>query len=563
MTPTFTENSSKAALHEDEVPGGEAALMWRCPVYEALPAEVEVSAIAGGVRYVLPPATGIPRPVGPLLIGFGLIPIGMGASFMALSLGILEAPFPFNLFILFVWLVPIAFVLIGLALTWLGAFYLVGRTEIELTRDSLSGAMRVGPFRWRGTRRRGKVLHLALELSRSDDEALQPASCQLTAECQGARRLVLAHGQSNSTLAAVADHLSQRWMETGGKASLPVQEVEPGASSLRAWRRAPANRLAANAGCAMLFNYFFFGIFLAAGCLCFGLIASALVRGDPGNNLQGKFPIKYLWILFPFPFIAVGAGGLIHHLRERSLVGLSPELKAASGSKADGMAESPRAALPMIPEVVTTPGSMLAHRLAWSDSPGLAVVGFLVLLLMCSGILTPVVYNVIGVLRVGNLIGPAVMAGFFVLILGLFWVLLAGSLVKNWRLWRLGQPIVEISSHPLYPGETCEVQFSFPGTMRLDSLELTILCEEEVRFQEESDTHIQTRCVYRQMLDDSQPGVSHRFQVPTGAMHSFEAPNNKVRWLVRIEGQTAGMFGVKFKNAFPLAVHPPREGGAW
>jgi hypothetical protein len=130
--------------------------------------------------------------------------------------------------------------------------------------------------------------------------------------------------------------------------------------------------------------------------------------------------------------------------------------------------------------------------------------------------------------------------------------MLAGAVVRNLRLWRLGQPVVEVSRHPLRPGEDCELLVSLPGEMRLRSLEVTILCEEEARYRQGTDTRTEARCVHREAPGEAR----HRFRVPPGAMHSFEAANNKVRWLVRLEGRAAGPLGVKFKHDFPLAVHP-------
>src|SRR5262249_31198403 len=142
---------------------------------DALPAELEVVATADRARYVLPRPPGVPGCIGPLLIGFGLFPLVMGVVFIVLTLRVLAAPFPFNLAIVPLLIVPSAFVLIGLALIFLGAFFLAGRTEVELTGDALSAAMRVGPFRWRGRRRRGQVLRLTVEYPRGPDEAAQAA----------------------------------------------------------------------------------------------------------------------------------------------------------------------------------------------------------------------------------------------------------------------------------------------------------------------------------------------------------------------------------------------------
>lgn len=535
----------------------------------ALPAEVEVVSTRDGVRYVLPPQTGIPRGVGVLLLIFGLIPLAMGLWFGSLVLRTFDDPFPFNLFVLLLLVVPVFFGLVGLALLFLGAFFLAGRTEIELTRDSLSAAMRVGPFRWRGRRYRNQVLQLNVERLRSTATEALPVNGTLVAECDKGRRLSLAFSHPESLLTTLADHVAQQWAEIGGEPPLPVRHVGGTPSPSRSWRRSQVSALAEGSGCARVFNYAFFGAFFVAGCTCLCLIGTALVRGDPDNHLQGDFPFKYLWGLFPIPFLAVGAGGLLYHLRRRSRGGLSPEQQAAGPV---ATVDSPHDALPTIPSLATTPGTELAHRVPWSDSPVVGVVLFLVLLLICSGVLTPMVYNVLQMVRIGkNVLDAVLSSGFFLLFLGVVWVLLVGAVIHNWRQWRLGQPIVELSACPLFPGETYDIMFSLPETMRLSGVTVTILCEEEARYREGTDTRTETRCTYREELV-KRPGPEawtlppsegrHRFRVPPGAMHSFETSNNKIRWLVRIERKAAGAFTVNFKHDFPLLVHPPQGGRA-
>src|SRR5262249_60836321 len=113
------------------------------------------------------PAPGIPRIIGAGLIGFGMFPLVMGVAFIIFALSLLNTPFPFNLFVLLMLVVPSGFVAVGLGLMFLGAFFLAGRTEIELAGDTLSASMCVGPLRWRGRRRLGPGARRTLASSRS------------------------------------------------------------------------------------------------------------------------------------------------------------------------------------------------------------------------------------------------------------------------------------------------------------------------------------------------------------------------------------------------------------
>jgi hypothetical protein len=100
---------------------------------------------------------------------------------------------------------------------------------------------------------------------------------------------------------------------------------------------------------------------------------------------------------------------------------------------------------------------------------------------------------------------------------------------------------------------------------------VAILCEEYAASGHESETepNAQKRSVHREeMLRQDELvirrseacRVCRRFTVPAGAMHSFEASHNRVTWMVCVEGQTAGLLGVKFRHEHPMAVLPRQEG---
>src|SRR5262249_13887887 len=97
----------------------------------------------------------------------------------------------------------------------------------------------------------------------------------------------------------------------------------PGSNPSRRWR--------SRSGCFVLaFASVFCGGFLLAGVFAAVMIVSDLLAGDPNNNLEGDFPWKYLWALFPLPFILVGAGGFIALWFSRRTLGQSPEQQRAA-----------------------------------------------------------------------------------------------------------------------------------------------------------------------------------------------------------------------------------------
>jgi hypothetical protein len=98
---------------------------------------------------------------------------------------------------------------------------------------------------------------------------------------------------------------------------------------------------------------------------------------------------------------------------------------------------------------------------------------------------------------------------------------------------------------------------------------LTLVCEEEVSYRQGTDTRTEKRRVHEQELYLEQElaidrGGSHEvrrsFRLPPGAMHSFEASHNKVRWRIESEGKIPSWPDLKVH--FPLIVYPPRDGGS-
>jgi hypothetical protein len=162
------------------------------------------------------------------------------------------------------------------------------------------------------------------------------------------------------------------------------------------------------------------------------------------------------------------------------------------------------------------------------------------------------------------------MAGFFVLFVGVLWTIVTGLFVKEWRLWRLGHPVVEVAAVPLYCGEECGLVVTLPGPARLRRLRIAVLCEEAVSYTEGTTTRKETRRVHEEELARQEGLAIERWapfrlrgsvRVPPGAMHAFKAEHNEVRWLVRVEGEAERLIPLKFTHDYPLPVRPARGYG--
>ncbi len=128
----------------------------------------------------------------------------------------------------------------------------------------------------------------------------------------------------------------------------------------------------------------------------------------------------------------------------------------------------------------------------------------------------------------------------------------------------VGSTVVEISDHPLQPGGRYQLFVMQMGRMRLRSLRIRLVCEEESFFRQgtdvRSDQHI---ALSKDLLAESSVRVDPmapweqqlEFELPHNVMHSFSATNNSVRWRLVVSGEARPW--PSFCRSFPLVVHPP------
>jgi hypothetical protein len=124
---------------------------------------------------------------------------------------------------------------------------------------------------------------------------------------------------------------------------------------------------------------------------------------------------------------------------------------------------------------------------------------------------------------------------------------------------------VEVSRHPVEVGERFTLHFTQHGPLRTNSIDVRLVCEEEVQYRVGTDTRTETRVVYEQQLV-SELGLHITLQrplqaafeltIPERAMHSFEMPCNTVRWRVVTRGDVPRF--PDFERSAPLVVVPAR-----
>jgi hypothetical protein len=232
--------------------------------------------------------------------------------------------------------------------------------------------------------------------------------------------------------------------------------------------------------------------------------------------------------------------------------------------------------LPTVPAVDYSgkPGTMLHYRLMSGDNhPGCMLGCVFCFMLAWWGFISFWGYGLVQ----GHLQDPAAWANAPVWVKGWLWFqtifflpfALAGLWLVGYFLWHVYRTLghrrsrVEVSAQPLHPGDEFEVFISQFGPLRLKSLRVLFVCQEEASYGQGTNVRTETRRVEEvEVVREEALAIARGFpyqvhckvRVPARAMHSFEAKRNKIRWLVIIAGDVAGW--PSFERTFPAIVHP-------
>ena len=156
-------------------------------------------------------------------------------------------------------------------------------------------------------------------------------------------------------------------------------------------------------------------------------------------------------------------------------------------------------------------------------------------------------------------------------------MLLASIVVTRWAtrycyrqlrfFTRVGTTMMEISHHPLLPGSRCEGFLLLSGSMKLRSLRLELVCEEQATYRQGTDLRIESHPAFKEEIAvlkncdlRSDRVLEHKFQfsIPESAMHSFRGEHNQVQWKLVVRGRPESL--ARFTRSFLLIVHPRNPG---
>jgi hypothetical protein len=287
---------------------------------------------------------------------------------------------------------------------------------------------------------------------------------------------------------------------------------------------------------------------------------------DPNVVVLWRGSNWWIWLILvvPVSFVVIGGGGLAYRLLHW---GKSAERQAAMLRRmqehdlfgGNGGREFP--CIPPGADITNSPGTKLKYRLPIATSPGWALFGVLLACVLWNGIVA--VFAAIAVR--GHIEGrpdwfltlfivPFVLVGIAAIVFFIRQFLVTTGIGPTW---------VEISDHPLHPGQRCRLFVCQSGRLSVNSIKVLLVCQEEATYRQGTNTRRETRQVYqaevfRREGFEVQRGLPFEAEcelsVPAGAMHSFKANHNEISWRLVVKGDLAGW--PDYQRSFPVIVRP-------
>ena len=282
--------------------------------------------------------------------------------------------------------------------------------------------------------------------------------------------------------------------------------------------------------------------------------------------LPDKTPDFWLMLLIVGSLLLIGGGGMVlaylqYGISRERRKAITQDRPALDLLKENVLSTDRFPSIPSDADIIDSPGTHLRYRLPRIEGafwPMFAASLFGLSWLAVSLILLVSVINGIWNSQVDWL---------FVTLL------LVSMLVTNWAaryffrqmqlLLRVGMTLLEISHHPLLPGSDCKGFFFHSGSMKLRSIKLSLVCEEQATYRQGTDMRFESHRAFKQeisVLDrhylQSDQGLEHEFNfsIPESAMHSFRSEHNQVQW--KLVAQIKPESLPRFKRSFLIIVHP-------
>lgn len=270
---------------------------------------------------------------------------------------------------------------------------------------------------------------------------------------------------------------------------------------------------------------------------------------DPTDAVLNKGITADLWWgLMPLIFVAVGGGGMYFSLRsgrgrlKGSQAMWLPKVKGAAADAARGQA-----------------GPVVLK----STSPFMKLLGTLAVAAIWNGIVSVFIIDMISGWRRGK---PDMCLTAFLIPFELVGLVMLGAVVYYALACLNPRVKLAVSSARIRLGETISLGWQFSGRYeRITKLSITLEGREKATYQRgtntTTDTHVFAKIPLFSADTPEQIGQGKAaVVVPTDTMHSFEARNNKIEWVVKVQGEIPRWPDVKDEYAIVvLPADMPKE----
>jgi len=291
---------------------------------------------------------------------------------------------------------------------------------------------------------------------------------------------------------------------------------------------------------------------------------------DMGNPRQAvlirDFPMEMLFGLIPLVFLGIGVGGLI----------IGPQMvkgqNKARQASADWQRDSQNYKQPDRNDLVSRIRSQLGdgglsswvpegetgpQELKTNSTPLGTFFGLVVFSLIWNGVVSIFLVEIVSDWQAGN--GSWLMTLFFVPFVAIGIGAILGAIYSFLALFN---PKVQmfVSSPSVGLGETLQAKWVLRGNLNgVSEFTVKLVGEEWCQYRRGTNTHTDTSKFYELVaVSTTDPyeieSGEVEIKVPADLMHSFDAPNNKVRWRIEVCGDIK--FWPDVKNTFSLVVLP-------
>lgn len=348
----------------------------------------------------------------------------------------------------------------------------------------------------------------------------------------------------------------------------------PRASKLfrfRPWIKKRGQRILGHSLRGVVGEALFYAALFLLGTFGFALLLINLLAPDRGSGGSADALSIGLatWIFGVLSVVAVASGtaGLVFRLTR---LGASHERRSAIAARAGsfevigpGADDLPK--LPGVPRgrsLTDSPGEHVTYRLAPTTPPTSRLSGPAVLTLLWNAVW----FVLLAVVVSGFWFGQPrwILAGLLIPFGGIGLWSFRYFLDQLRQHAGVGPTIVEISDHPLLPGEHYRVYISQTGRLRLRRLRVEMVCEEETFYRQGTDVRVERHQAFTLRLcqkNDVRVDPQHPWEqqlplaFPEHVMHSFVGSHNAIRWKIVVTGESRPW--PSFCRSFPVVVHPP------